>query len=185
MRRPRESVNESGTATAGTGAQPASERCDEQVFRDVIGHFTTGVTIVTARHDGVDYGVTVSAVSSLSLEPPMLLVCLNRVSRTQGAVDRQGAFAVNILGAGQADLARRFATNSDDKFDGLRTGYGDLGHPLLEDALAHVECRVVERAVGGTHTVFLAEVVRAERFEGEPLVYYRGQFGGFGELAGT
>ena len=150
---------------------------DPDVFRDVIGHFATGVTIITTRDAGVDYGVTVSAVSSLSLEPPMLLVCLNRTSRTQAAVSRTLGFAVNILGVHSRELAQLFATSRDDKFDGLKMAYGELGHPLLEDAIAHVECEVTEEATGGTHTVFLAEVRRAERFEGEPLLYFRGQLG--------
>ncbi|HZR92935.1 MAG TPA: flavin reductase family protein [Gaiellaceae bacterium] len=157
--------------------RPPELVCDREVFRDVIGHFATGVAIVTAREGGVDYGVTVSAVSSLSLEPPMLLVCLNRSSRTQAAVSRCGSFAVNILGVAQGELARRFATSRDDKFDGVDLVYGALGHPLLRDALAHVECRVGEVATGGTHTVFLSEVLRAERFDGEPLLYFRGRFG--------
>ena len=150
---------------------------DADVFRDVIGHFATGVTVVTARDGDVDFGVTVSAVCSLSLEPPMLLVCLNRISRTRAAIDRRRAFAVNILGVGQQDLARRFATDSDEKFRGCAVTYGELGHPLLTEALAHVECRVAEQATGGTHTVFFATVERARRFEGEPLVYFRGKFG--------
>jgi flavin reductase (DIM6/NTAB) family NADH-FMN oxidoreductase RutF len=153
---------------------------DRDVFRDVIGHFTTGVTIVTVRHEARNYGVTVSAVSSLSLEPPMLLVCLNRSSRTQGAIGLARSFAVNILSHDQAELARRFATGRDDKFEGIPLQRGGLGHPLLEGALAHVECRITEEAVGGTHTVFLAEVEWAERFEGSPLVYFRGQFGWLG-----
>lgn len=152
----------------------------QEVFRDVIGHFAAGVTVVTARDGGLDYGVTVSAVCSLSLEPPMLLVCLNRASRTQGAISRGRSFAVNILGLSGRQLARRFATDRDDKFEGVEIERGGLGHPLLKDAIARVECRVVEEATGGTHTVFLSEVERAERFEGEPLVYFRGEFGWLG-----
>jgi len=150
---------------------------DAAVFRDVIGHFATGVTIITTRAGEIDFGVTVSAVTSLSLEPPMLLVCLNRTSRTQGAVSKTRRFAVNILGSHQRDLAELFATPRDDKFARLDLRYGRLGNPLLPDAIAHVECQVVEEATGGTHTVFFAEVRHAERFEGEPLLYYRGQLG--------
>jgi flavin reductase (DIM6/NTAB) family NADH-FMN oxidoreductase RutF len=150
---------------------------DPDLFRDVIGHFATGVTIITTRDEGSDFGVTVSAISSLSLQPPMLLACLNRTSRTQAAIRRTGGFAVNVLGVHQHELARLFATDRDDKFDGLAVRHGTLGHPLLDDALAHVECEVVEEAAGGTHTVFLAEVRHAERFDGEPLLYFRGQFG--------
>ncbi len=153
---------------------------DKDVFRDVIGHFATGVSVITVRDAGADFGVTVSAVCSVSLEPPMLLVCLNRTSRTQGAVARAGSFAMNILGRGQTELARRFATDRDDKFDGVDVTYGKLGHPMLSVAIAHVECRVVEQATGGTHTIFIAEVKRAQRFEGEPLLYFRGEFGSLG-----
>jgi 4-nitrophenol 2-monooxygenase / 4-nitrocatechol 4-monooxygenase, reductase component len=159
-----------------TQENPSTPVFDPSVFRDVIGHFATGVTIITTREREIDFGVTVSAVTSLSLEPPMLLVCLNRTSRTGAAVGRTRGFAVNILGVHQRDLAQLFATPRDDKFAGLDVRYGDLGHPLL-DAIAHVECEVVEEATGGTHTVFLAEVRRAERFDGEPLLYYRGQLG--------
>jgi flavin reductase (DIM6/NTAB) family NADH-FMN oxidoreductase RutF len=149
----------------------------QELFREVIGHFATGVTIVTAADRGVGYGTTVSAMSSVSLEPPMLLVALNRTSRTRTIVERTGTFAVNILGAAQDDLARRFATNRDDKFEGVTVRRGEAGVPLLGEALAHVECRVCDTAVGGTHTVFFGEVLRAERFEGKPLLYYRGQLG--------
>jgi flavin reductase (DIM6/NTAB) family NADH-FMN oxidoreductase RutF len=149
----------------------------QEAFRDVIGHFATGVTIVTAAESGRNYGTTVSAVSSLSLEPPMLLVCLNRASRTMAVVERTRHFAVNILGVGQVGLAQRFATDRDDKFDAVEFETGLCGVPLLKDALAHIECNVRETATGGTHTVFFGEVQRAERFEGEPILYYRGQVG--------
>ena len=165
----------------GPRAEPTSPhtagRFDPDLFRDVIGHFATGVTVITTRDGETDFGVTVSAVSSLSLEPPMLLACLNRTSRTQAAIRRTGSFAVNILGLQQEAVARLFATDRDDKFEGLAVRYSTLGNPLLEDALAHVECDVIEEAAGGTHTVFLAEVCHAERFDGEPLLYFRGQFG--------
>jgi flavin reductase (DIM6/NTAB) family NADH-FMN oxidoreductase RutF len=150
---------------------------DPDVFRDVIGHFATGVAVITAQESGVPYGVTVSALSSLSLDPPMLLVCLNRTSRTQGAIERSGVFGVNVLGERQGGIAVRFATDRDDKFDDLVVVAGGCGAPLLAGALAHLECRVVEEAVGGTHTVFISAVERAERFDGTPLAYYRGEFG--------
>jgi flavin reductase (DIM6/NTAB) family NADH-FMN oxidoreductase RutF len=151
--------------------------CEQGVFRDVIGHFASGVTIITTRDRGVDFGVTANAVSSLSLEPPMMLVCLNRTSRTRGAIGRSKSFSVNILNESQGDLAVRFATGDDDKFREVAVRYGELGNPLLDGALAHLECRVIEQVSGGTHTVFLAGVERAERFEGAPLAYFRGRFG--------
>ena len=133
--------------------------------------------MVTAVETGRHFGTTVSAVSSVSLDPPTLLVCLNRTSRTRDVVYRSRRFAVNILGVGQGDLARTFATDRDDKFDGVEFERGLFGVPLLRDAIAHIECTVRETATSGTHTVFFGEVQRAQRFEGEPILYYRGQVG--------
>lgn len=148
-----------------------------ETFRDVIGRFATGVTVITAIDGSEWYGTTASAVSSLSLEPPMLLVCMNQQSATGEAVSRVGAFAVNILDESQDDLARRFARKDPDKFRGVPVIAGRNGQPLLDGALAHVECRVTERVTGGTHVVFLAEVDQAAGRAGAPLAYFRGQFG--------
>jgi flavin reductase (DIM6/NTAB) family NADH-FMN oxidoreductase RutF len=151
--------------------------CDPELFREVIGHFASGVTIITTRDAETDFGVTANAVASVSLEPPMMLVCLNRKSRTQGAVSRSKAFSVNILEEGQGDLAVRFATSGSNKFEGVETRCGELGSPLLIGAIAHLECRVLEEVPAGTHEVYLAGVHRAERFDGAPLAYFRGSFG--------
>jgi flavin reductase (DIM6/NTAB) family NADH-FMN oxidoreductase RutF len=154
--------------------------CDETVFREVVGHFATGVAVVTARRGGVDHGLTASAVASLSLEPPMLLVCLNRASVTHGALTAAGAYGVNVLTDAQAEIAIRFAgQDRQTKFAGLRVHYGPLGQPLLSDALARLECRVTETVSGGTHTVFLGRVAHAEAAPGAPLTYFRGRFGRF------
>jgi 4-nitrophenol 2-monooxygenase / 4-nitrocatechol 4-monooxygenase, reductase component len=152
-------------------------RLTSDEFRNVIGHFATGVTVITAVADGRPLGTTASAVTSLSLEPPMMLVCLDRESQTGQAVAEVGRFAVNILGEGQADLARRFATKAPNKFDGVQTRPGENGAPLLSDALATLECRVVEQTTGGTHVVFFGEVESGSARGGAPLAYYRGQFG--------
>jgi DNA-binding GntR family transcriptional regulator len=113
------------------------------------------------------------------MEPPMLLVCLNRTSETRQAITEASWFAVNILSEGQADLANAFARKAPDKFRDTEVarGFGDL--PLIPGALAQLVCRVSETATGGSHTVFLAEVTHAEASEGEPLTYYRGRFGRF------
>ena len=152
-------------------------RLDANEFRDVIGHFASGVTIITAVHEGQRYGTTASAVSSLSLEPPMLLVCLNKTSTTGQAIGAAGRFAVNILREDQPDAAMQFAMKGGDKFEGLKITEGISGAPLLEDALATCECRVVEDVTGGTHSVFLAEVDHASAQPGAPLAYFRGRFG--------
>lgn len=158
-------------------------RVDGDAFREAISRFASGVTVVTTRFGDTDYGTTASAVSSLSLEPPMLLICLNRSSSTQEAVRESGLFAVNVLDDSQADLAHRFARKSADKFDGVpvERGAGDV--PVLPDSLAHFECRVFETATAGTHIVFLAEVIGATGREGRPLTYFRGQFGRFEDAA--
>jgi flavin reductase (DIM6/NTAB) family NADH-FMN oxidoreductase RutF len=149
---------------------------DQQVFRDVVGRFTSGVTVITTTVDGARFGTTASAFSSLSMEPPMVLVCLNRTSDTGAAVLRAGAFAVNILSEEQQDVAYRFARKGD-KFAGLEHDTGRRGVPVLRDTLAHLECEVDETVTGGTHTVFLARVTLAAGHDGTPLTYYRGRFG--------
>lgn len=156
----------------------ATEMLDKELFREVIGHFASGVTVITARHDGVDHGMTASAVASLSLEPPMLLVCVNKATVTETAIAGSGAFGVNILHEHQGEIAERFAgPHSAQKFERVETTDGVLGTPLLEDTLAWLECRVKEQVSGGTHTVFIGEVQRAEARRGAPLAYFRGSFG--------
>lgn len=146
-----------------------------QAFRDVIGHFASGVTVITTEHDGKPFGTTASAVTSLSLEPPMLVICMNRSSSTGQAVAAAGGFAVNILGEDQSDLAMRFA-GKGDKFAGVEIRR-DHAYPLLADALAGLVCEVTEQVSAGTHYVFLAEVHHATAQAGAPLAYFRGQFG--------
>lgn len=148
-----------------------------QAFRDVIGHFASGVTVITTALDGIPHGTTASAVASLSLEPPMLLICMNRSSATGQAVLRSGAFAVNILGEGDDELARRFAGKGEDKFAGVAVDRRDHGQPLLVDALAQLVCRVTQQVEAATHIVFFAEVHEATARPGQPLAYYRGRFG--------
>jgi flavin reductase (DIM6/NTAB) family NADH-FMN oxidoreductase RutF len=154
-------------------------RVDPEHFRRVMGCFASGVTVITTRDTGIDYGLTANAVSSLSLDPPMLLICVNKTSNTHKAITRSGIFAVNILRENQSEVARQFARSDSGKFTGLPLWYGELGTPLLLDALATIECRVVEMVAGGTHTVFLAEVEAAQATGGMPLTYCQGGMGRF------
>jgi flavin reductase (DIM6/NTAB) family NADH-FMN oxidoreductase RutF len=148
-------------------------------FRKAVGHFASGVTVVTAERDGEQFGVTISAVSSLSAEPPMVLVCLNQRLGTHAAIQASGHFTINILGEGHGDLALGFATAGADKFhnvDWVPTRYG--AH--LTAAIAHLSCRVIEGVEGGTHRIFIAEVVDAVTGSTHgPLSYFRGRFGRF------
>lgn len=161
---------------ASTSAAPS---VDAAHFRHVVGHLASGVTIVTAEAEGKRHGMTASSVTSLSMDPPMMLACINNAVPTAEAVSMSGRYVVNVLGEAQGELARQFATASRDKFRGVALHAGRLGLPLLSDALAHIECEVVETVVGGTHAIFLGRVVSATAGGGQPLTYFRGGFGRF------
>jgi DNA-binding GntR family transcriptional regulator/flavin reductase (DIM6/NTAB) family NADH-FMN oxidoreductase RutF len=152
---------------------------DPFMFRQVIGHFASGVTVLTTRDQDTNYGLTASAVTSLTLDPPMLLACVNLNTGTQTAISRSRVFAVNILSEDQGELALKFGRPQADKFQGVDFFYGQSGAPLLTGALAHIECRVAADVVAGTHKVFLSEVEYAEAHLGAPLTYFRGKFGRF------
>jgi flavin reductase (DIM6/NTAB) family NADH-FMN oxidoreductase RutF len=149
---------------------------DQAEFRTAMGHFASGVTVVTTRSGGEPVGLTVSAFCSLSLEPPLVLVCIEKSVRSHDALREAGLFAVNILASDQEHLSRRFASSADEKFEGvgLREGFDEV--PLLEGALTVVQCRVREELEGGDHTIFVGEVVEVEVGTGEPLLYYRGGY---------
>jgi flavin reductase (DIM6/NTAB) family NADH-FMN oxidoreductase RutF len=168
-----------GASIMTTTATKTSKPLDQGVFRDVIGNFTSGVTVITTKRGDERFGVTASAVSSLSMDPPMLLVCLNRQLATADAITESGVFAVNILDEDQGQLATQFATRHPDKFRGVSVADGALGIPVLGDALAHLECSVTERINVATHAVFMAEVQDARTKSGKPLVYFRSKFGRF------
>lgn len=153
-------------------------------FRRVLGHFTTGVTVVTTWETlGRPTGLTASAVSSVSLDPPLVLVCVDHKAQSYPALLAGGKFAVNILASDQESVARRFASSTlsgAEKFEGVGYRPGSLGLPILKDALAELECTTVHAYQGGDHTIFVGRVEAAD-WRGdagrEPLVYYRGQFG--------
>jgi flavin reductase (DIM6/NTAB) family NADH-FMN oxidoreductase RutF len=147
-----------------------------EAFRHVIGHFASGVTVITTRDGEVPLGTTASALSSLSLEPPTLLVCMNTASITGQAIAASGGFAVNILSEDQKEAALTFARKGEDKFRSISWTPGATGMPLLSGALATLECRVLEQVSGGTHSVFVARVEEAAAHAGAPLAYFRGRF---------
>lgn len=147
------------------------------IFRNVVGHFASGVTVITTVVDGVLYGTTASAVSSLSMEPPMMLACLNRASSTHDRVVSAGYFGINILADDQSDLAFHFGRKGEDKFATVAHTISPEGIPLIDGALATIVCKVNETATGGTHTVFLGLATSAEAHDRQPLAYYRGTMG--------
>lgn len=155
---------------------------DESEFRRVIGHFATGVAVVTtAREDGAPAGLTVSAVASVSLDPTLILVCVDRESDTHAWLERAGCFATSFLEDGKGEtLARRFAGGgAEEKFRGVAWRTERTGAPVLDDALAWLDCRVTAALPGGDHTIFVGEVLAADAREGTPLLYYRGGYGRF------
>src|SRR5260370_10815331 len=155
--------------------QVGEKPLDAAAFRQVIGRFMSGVVVITATHRGERRGMTVSAIASLSLDPPMIVTCLNAASATQEVVRRAGAFAVNILAEDQEHLAVRFSRSDPDPFRDLSCQPGATGAPLLPGALAVLECRIAHEVRGGAHRVLLAGVVRASADEGSPLADFRGR----------
>lgn len=150
---------------------------DQDTFRSVLGRFASGITIVTARDGGGrDVGMTVSAFCSVSLDPPMVLVCIDKVASMHELLVRGPRFAISILSSDQEASSRRFADPESDRFDGLAYARGESGAVLLAGALAHLECRVAEHFDAGDHTIFTALVERAEPAQGRPLLYYRGGY---------
>jgi len=152
---------------------------DADTFRAALGRFASGVTIITARDaDGVDHGMTVSAFCSLSLEPSLVLVCIDHTASMHELLLSHPTIGVNILSSEQETYSRRFAAEEDDRFDGIAFQRGEHGVVLLEGALAHLECELVRHHDAGDHTVFIAEIARASMTDGEgrPLLYYRGGY---------
>ncbi len=158
------------TSTEGAAAMDPAE------FRNVIGRFLTGVTVVTTAHGGALHGITASAVASLSIDPPTLIVCLNKQSVTRVAVAAAGRFVVNVLAADQADIAMHFASKSPEKFVRMAVEPGLHGLPRLPGAIAAIDCRVALEIDGGTHSIFVGRAETAATAPGAPLGYFRGRF---------
>ncbi len=143
-------------------------------FRSVLGRFATGVTIVTVRGtDDQPYGMTVSAFSSLSLDPPLVLVCVDNRATMAPHTKAASHFAVSILTNEQEELSRRFAEQLGNRFAGIGYTEGMSGCALIDDALAWLECRIVERHPAGDHVILIGKVENAVAHEGTPLLYYR------------
>lgn len=154
---------------------------DSATFRSVLGRFATGVTVVTARDaDGVDHGMTASAFCSLSLEPPLVLVCVERSADMHPVLETAELFAVNVLSATQEPVSRRFAEKIGNRFDGIGYTRGTTGVVILDEVHAYLECAKKASCAGGDHTIFIGEVMHAVANDGRPLLYYRG---GYTELA--
>jgi len=146
-------------------------------LRSVMRRWASGVAIVSAQAGGRRHGMTVSSFTSVSLEPPLVVVSLENHSTTQGLVVASRAFAVNILDESQIDLAQRFAggiPDAQDRFAGVAAEPGPSGSPILSGGLAYLDCRMTAAYPVGTHTLFVGEVVAsATRQDGRPLLYFQ------------
>jgi len=150
---------------------------EPDAFRAVLGRFACGVTVVTATDEsGVDHGMTVSAFASVSLEPPLILVCIDKIASMHDVMTKTDYFAINILATAQEALARRFADTGAQKFEGVGFSRGESGAPILNDVLAHIECKRVSSTITGDHTLIIAETIAASMRDVRPLLYYRGGF---------
>ena len=146
-------------------------------FRRVLSHFATGVTLITTLDgDARPTGLTASAFTSVSLQPPLVLVCVDHKAQCFPAILTAGRFAVNILGAEQEHLSRRFASARTDKFDGVTYEVSARGLPLIAGALARLECTTMSTHAEGDHTIFVGRVDGADVSAGEPLLYFRGTY---------
>ena len=150
---------------------------DKAEFRRVMGCFATGVTVVTTRSlAGEFHGLTANAFSSVSLDPPLVMVCIDKKSESYPCFEQSGVFTVNTLAADQEHLSRRFAASGGDKFSGVEYQIGANGTPILSGTLAYLECKVAAAYDAGDHTIYVGEVQQAEARPGAPLVFYRGGY---------
>lgn len=150
----------------------------EDEFRNALSRFASGVSVVTTKDAaGELHGITVSAFCSVSLEPPLVLICIEKITASHDSFLESKMFVVNILDDKQEYLSERFAAPAEDKFGDIEFRPGSGGIPVLIDALASLECRLVEKYDGGDHSIFVGQVEKAAVRSGEPLLYFRGNYG--------
>ena len=153
-------------------------------FRRTMGRFATGVTIITTRDGDHLHGMTANAVSSLSLDPTLVLVCVDKNADTHDIILKAGFFAVNILARNQEGLAVALATKKGDSWnhglDEISHHVAQTGAPILDGSLAYLDCKTLTEHHGGDHTIFIGEVLEAKELsDAEPLLFYTGKFGSF------
>ena len=150
---------------------------DSDTFRRLLSLFASGIAIITARDGERDVGMTVSAFCSVSLRPPLVLVCVDRAASMHNLLVGHPKLGINIMASGHEAHTRRFADkNQTRRFDGVPCTRGESCVMLLDDAMAHLECQLVHHCEAGDHTIFIAEVERGGMRDGQPLIYYRGHY---------
>lgn len=155
---------------------------EKNQLRQVMGHFATGVTIITTfNKEGQMHGLTANAFTSVSLEPPLLMISVDKKAESWPAFEESKVFTVNILADEQEALSRKFAVSGGNKFEGVAYRQGANGAAILEGTLAHIECTLYAAYEGGDHSIYLGEIQEAEVREGKPLVFYRGGYRAIGD----
>jgi flavin reductase (DIM6/NTAB) family NADH-FMN oxidoreductase RutF len=155
---------------------------DQRVYRDVIGRFATGVTVITFQGAEVTRGMTANAVSSLSLDPTLLLVCVEKKTMVHAQLEHVPAFAVNILAEDQVDVSRTFARRGLQDMANVPYRTGVTGAPIIEGVIGWFECEVHDRLSGGDHTIYVGRVIELslDRPEAKPLLFYGGAYRSIG-----
>lgn len=147
-----------------------------ELFRNTLAKFCTGVTIVTTKNQDGLHGLTVNSFTSVSLDPPLILICIQKNGSSHSTLSRSETFVVNILSAEQKELSDRFANSaldSEERFRGLNFRISENGVPILAGNLGHLECRVVNQFEGGDHTIFIGQVENGDFSKGrQPLLFY-------------
>ena len=172
-------MNRQTPSSSGQRPVPRGTAIDAKRFRSVMGALPTGVAVITTGWKGELYGATINSLTSVSLEPCMLLFCTNEGSATGAAILNRGLFSVNILGQHQSDLSARFTGKRMNRFEGLAIAFSTEGLPLLEGAAAHLCCRVGGVHKAGDHDIILGEVLSGEEAACSPLVFHKGVYGIF------
>lgn len=150
---------------------------DRDVFRKTCARYATGIAIATVSgSDGTPYGLTVNSFTSVSAAPPLVLVCIDYRSTVLSHFRSSAWYGINVLSEQQESVSTRFAARIPDRFESLNWSRGQTGVPVLRDCLATLECSVVQTVEAGDHAIFIAEVVRAEAREGNPLLYFGSQY---------
>lgn len=169
--------------SAAAAVAPAAERsADPAAFKAAMRRLASGVTVVTSRHGDVSNGMTATAVCSVSADPPLALIVVNRGGASHGVISRGGVFALNFLGEDQAGLAGYFARGDGKSFDAAPHAFGVTGCPLLAGCAAQLECVVESAHDAGTHTIFVGRAVRASAGNAAPLAYHDAAFRGLRPL---
>ena len=147
-------------------------------FRTICGHYATGITVLTTTHQGESHGITVNSFSSVSLDPPLILFCIDKGARFNTSLNAEQSLAINILSEGQQEVSNRFANSkltNEERFKGL-AAIPEYKHPVFADSLGVLEAKLQATHDGGDHWIYVAKVSSGRVFDGSPLLYYGGSY---------